>query len=165
MCRMCFALLLGIAVLGMGCGRSKTRTVTGPNGEKYTVAEKGDNVDVTFTGKSGEKIQVTSGDKGVSLPDYFPKDVPVYPGATINISSKTREGMMVMLKTNESAEKIKQYYEKANKEQGWEENENTVAMDKIAILGYKKDNRTLTVTISTDKETMIQLMVAEEKAK
>jgi hypothetical protein len=162
---MCFALLLAVAVLGMGCGRSKTRTVTGPNGEKYTVSEKGDKVDVTFTGKSGEKVQISSGDKCVALPDDFPKDVPVYQGATININSKTREGMMVMLKSNESPEKIKQYYEKATKEQGWEENENTVAMGNITILGYKKDNRTLTVTINTDKETIIQLMVAEEKAK
>ena len=165
MCRMCFAVLLAVAVLGMGCGRSKTRTVTGPNGEKYTVSDKGDNAEVTITGKNGEKVQISSGEKGTSLPDDFPKDVPVYPGATINISSKTREGIMVMLKTNESAEKIKQYYEKANKEQGWEENENTVAMGKITILGYKKDSRTLTVTISTDKETIIQLMVAEEKTK
>jgi hypothetical protein len=162
---MSFVLLLAVAVLGMGCGRSKTRTVTGPNGEKYTVSQKGDKVDVTFTGKSGEKVQVTSGDKGGALPDYFPKDVPVYPDATINISSRTREGMMVMLKTNEPPETIKQYYEKASKEQGWEENENTVAMGQITILGYKKDNRTLTVTINADKETLIQLMVAEEKAK
>jgi hypothetical protein len=73
--------------------------------------------------------------------------------------------MMVMLKTNEPPETIKQYYEKASKEQGWEENENTVAMGQITILGYKKDNRTLTVTINADKETLIQLMVAEEKAK
>jgi hypothetical protein len=162
--RMCFVLMLGIALIGMGCGRSKTRTVTGSNGEKYTVSEIGDKVDVTYTGKSGEKVQVTTSEKGGSLPDGFPKDVPVYPGAAINISSKTRDGIMVMLKCNESPEKIKKYYEKENKEQGWEENQNTVVMDKITLLGYKKDGRTLTVTINADKETMIQLMIAEDKA-
>jgi hypothetical protein len=163
MCRIYFVLMLAIAVMGTGCGRSKSRTITGPNGEKYTVSEKSDKLDVTFTGKSGEKIHVASGEKGVALPDDFPKDVPVYPGATINFSSKTREGMLLMLKSTESPEKIKQYYEKETKQQGWEENENTVAMDKITILGFKKGDRTLTVTINTDKETIIQLMVAEEK--
>ena len=135
MCRICLALLLGYVLCCTGCGRSKT--YTGPNGEKVTVSEKGDNADITFTGKDGEKVQMTSSAKGVALPANFPKDAPIYPGATVFQSVTTKEGMMVTLKSKDPLDKIKQYYETTLKEQGWE-NESSMNMGQNAVLANKK---------------------------
>jgi hypothetical protein len=162
MCRIYLALLLGIALAGMGCGRSKT--YTGADGEKVTVTKSGDNAEITFTGKDGEKMQMTSSAKGGSLPKNFPKDAPIYPGAAVTISSNAKDGMMVMLKTSDSLEKVKEFYEKALKEQGWD-NENSVNMGQNMMLANKKDNRQLTVQIMSGDETVIQIVLTEEKDK
>ena len=69
---------------------------------------------------------------------------------------------MVMLKSKDSLDKIKQFYETTLKEQGWE-NESSMNMGQNAVLANKKENRTLNVSIISGDETIIQLMIAEEK--
>jgi hypothetical protein len=158
--RFYIVLLLGISVFGTGCGR--TKTYEGPDGEKATVTQKGDNVDFTITGKDGEKMQYSSNAKGVTLPDSFPKDAPIYPGATVTVHTNSPNGMMVMLKTGDSMQQAKEFYVKKLEEQGWK-TENTLDMSQNTTLINKKENRTLTVTISSDKETIVQLVVLQEK--
>src|SRR3989304_4813054 len=81
MCRILFTLLLGSIFLCTGCGQ-RTTTYTDPDGEKATVTQKGDAVDIQISGDKGEQVQFSSSEKGVSLPENFPKDAPTYPGAT-----------------------------------------------------------------------------------
>jgi len=160
MCRTCITLLLGIALFGMGCGR--TKTYTGPDGEKVTVSKKNGNAEFTFTGKKGEKIQLSANEQGTSLPDNFPKDAPIYPGATVAMSTTMPDGMMVMLKSADSMKQVKEFYEKTLKEQGWE-NESSFNTPQGATMANKKDKRTLAVTINSGNETVIQLIVTQEK--
>ncbi len=152
-------ILLAVALIVAGCGRSKT--YTGPNGEKMTISDKGGDMEFSLTGKNGEKVQVSTNRKGVSLPNDFPKDAPVYPGATIVQSLKMKEGFSIMLKSADSTEKIKQYYEKTLKEQGWDI-ENAMNMEQVTMLHSKKENRTLTVSITSGNETTVQLMVSQD---
>ena len=160
MCRISFALLLAVALFSMGCGRSKTST--GPDGETTTVTKKGDNVDVTFTGKNDDKLQITSSEKGVALPDNFPKDAPIYPDAKATMSTTIPNGFMVMLETNDSLEQVKEFYEDKLKLEGWE-TETSLNLPQNTTLANKKDARTLTLTISAGDKTMIQLLVTQEK--
>jgi hypothetical protein len=186
MCRTYFTLLLGITLLGLvGCKRSTT--VTGPNGEKITVTSDGSNAEMTMTGPDGEKTHITSAtggkngevtitgtgmnngkmqfsssEKGVALPEDFPKDAPIYTGGVIIQNVSMPDGMMVMIKTNDSEEKIKDFYEKTLKEQGWE-SKAIMKMPQGTSMVNEKDGRTLSVTIATGDETMIHLTVTLEK--
>jgi hypothetical protein len=161
MYRMYLIFLFGFFLLGMGCGRSKT--YIGPDGEKTVVTQKGDNTEVTFTGNKGEKVLFSSNEQGVPLPDNFPKDAPIYPGATITMNSSTPDGMMVMLKTKDSLKQVKEFYQNKLKEQGWEQ-ETSFNTRQGATLANTKGDRTLAVTISSGEETIIQLIAMPEKA-
>ena len=115
-------LALLMLALSAGCGRSTT--VVGPHGERVTVKQKGDGVDVTFKDKHGKEGHVAAGEKGVALPDDFPKDVAVYPKATVVTSMTMEKTMHVSLKTADSAEKVAAFYKKKLDEDGWKINTN-----------------------------------------
>jgi hypothetical protein len=177
-------LLLGIAFLGMvGC--KKSTTYTGPNGEKVTVNEDGSNAQITLTGKDGEKVHMStkaggnhgevtitgtdggkmefsSNEKGIALPKDFPKDAPIYSGGVIMQNLSMPNGMMVMIKTGDTADKIKEFYEKSLIDQGWK-NETSMESTQGATLIYKKEDRTLSVVIATGDDTMIHLTVTPDK--
>ena len=108
-------MLAGVFAAG-GCGHSDS--YTGPNGEKVTVSKDGKSIDVK-TEKGSSKINVSAGDKGLALPDDFPKDAPVYPGAIVLSSINSNDGMMITLQTVDSADKVAEYYEKELKGQAW----------------------------------------------
>jgi hypothetical protein len=160
MCRISLVLAFVITLACIGCGRSKT--YTGVNGEKVTVDQSGDKADITFTNKDGEKVRISAGSKGTPLPKDFPKDVPIYSGAQVNLSTNAKEGMMVVLKTGDSSEKVKEFYDKSLKEQGWE-SEESFNMGQNSTTNYKKDNRKLIVQIISGEETTIQLIISQEK--
>lgn len=184
MCRTFFTLVLGISLLAMaGCKRSNT-TYTGPNGEKMTVNEDGSNAQITFTGKDGKKtlmstktggkgevtitgadgetMQYSTGEKGAALPKDFPKDVPVYSGGVIMQNMTMPNGILVMIKSGDATDKIKEFYENSLKDQGWV-NETSMESPQGSTLIYKKDDRTLSVIIATGDETMIHLTISKEK--
>jgi|SRR3989304_4939039 len=161
MCRILFTLLLGSIFLCTGCGQ-RTTTYTDPDGEKATVTQKGDAVDIQISGDKGEQVQFSSSEKGVSLPENFPKDAPTYPGATATMNSSAPGGMTAMFKTNDSTEKVKEFYEGQLKEQGWEQQGSMNTPQGITIVN-KKGDRELSVTISGADQTVIQLFVSEEK--
>ena len=154
-------LLLGALALNVGCRRS--RTFTGPEGEKTTVTQKGDSVDVTFKGKEGEEVQVSGGGSGVALPDGFPKDVAIYPKATVFASTKDKKGAMsVVLKIADPAQKVGAFYQEKLKESGWGI-ENTVNLGNMTMLECTKDGRKLAVSINKDSEqTMATLVLQKE---
>jgi hypothetical protein len=145
-----------LTIAGYGC----SKTYHGPNGEKVTVGSDG-NVEMTATGKDGEKIRV-SGGKGMSLPNDFPKDVPIYTGATILSSVNSKDGMMLTLQTADPLEKVDEFYVKQLKDQGWT-TESSVKLPQGANYGNKKEKRTLNVSINHGDQTMVVLIVAEEK--
>jgi hypothetical protein len=151
--------LVGVMAAG-GCGGSKT--YEGPNGEKMTVSKDGKSVVIQSSGKDGSNIELSASEKGIALPGDFPKDVPVYTGATVLSSAKANDGMMVTLQTPDEVDKVAEFYEKNLKDQGWT-TENTVKMGEGSHFANKKEKRSLNVSISGSDKTMIVLIVGQEK--
>jgi hypothetical protein len=158
MSRVCFALLLAGVLTAGGCGDSKT--YAGPNGEKVTVNKDGGSVEINATGKNGEKVQFSA--NGLALPEDFPKDVPVYPDAKVLSSVKAKEGTMITLQTPVEAEKVEEFYAKELKDKGWT-TETTVALPQGKTFVNKIGKRTLSVSVNKGDNTMIMMVVGEEK--
>jgi hypothetical protein len=150
-------------ILGFWIGCSRSTTVTSPEGDKATVTQDREGVGITIEGKQGEKLRIAAGEAGVSLPDGFPKDVPVYPGATVAASVTAQDMMNVSLQTTDSLSQVKTFYQQKLKQNGWEI-QSTMSMPQGVMLHATKDQRTQTVTIARDEDkTAIGLVVAEEK--
>lgn len=152
-------LLLVVACSLIGCRKSRTHTAK--DGTKATVTESGKGSKITIEGKEG-KFQA-SGEGGLALPDGFPKDIPVYPGSTVTMSVDVKDGMQVMLKTADPANKVFDFYKENLKSGGWaiETSVNTEANS--TVVG-KKDKRTAMVMANREsKGATIMLTVQTEK--
>jgi hypothetical protein len=135
------------------------------------VAEVGDNkraadkVDSKTRQVGGSANQSTSG--AVKVPDDFPKDIPVYPGATPIIHQSVKGGRTLELKTREAADKVTAFYKERLKAEGWKqasESSSQSPKQGITLLSNTKDNRTLSVVIShDDRETNLTLSVSTKE--
>jgi len=161
MSRVCLAVLLASGLVAWsGCGQSKT--VVDEEGNRTTLTEKGGNVEVTFEGKDGEKVRIAGGEGGVALPDGFPKDVPLYPGATPTVTNSNAEVTTVMLTTADAAAKVSAFYKEKLAAAGWT-TKNTLDMPTGSMIVCSKGDRTLSVTlVSDDNQTMINLTLGKE---
>jgi hypothetical protein len=159
--RFCPWLLILILGCWSGCGRSTT--VTGPEGEKATVTQDRQGVGITIEGKQGEKVRIAADEAGVALPDGFPKDVPIYPGATITASATTQNMMNVTLQTKDQPQQVRTFYQGTLKQNGWEM-QSTMNTPQGVMLQATKAERTQVVTIGRDDDkTTISVVVTEEK--
>jgi hypothetical protein len=126
------------------------------------VTESGKNTEVTVEGKDGAKVRLSSGGN-VSLPEGFPKDVPIYPGSTVTLSVSTKEGVQVGLKTADAPAKVADFYKAQLKSQGWEI-ETTLDSEQGSMLVGKKQKTTVTAMVNSDSGgTMIMLTVQREE--
>lgn len=159
--RICLWPLILILGFSTGCGRSTT--VTGPEGDKATVTQDSSGVGITIEGQKGEKVRIAAAEAGVPLPDGFPKDVPVYPGATV-IGSTTAQNMVnVSLQTADQPQQVRTFYQEKLKQNGWE-TQSTMDVPQGTMLHATKDRRTQTVTIARDEDkTVISLVVTQEE--
>jgi hypothetical protein len=149
------AVLTGLTV---GCGRSSTQQTK--DGE-VKIERKGSQGAYEVTTKEGT-VKVTTGDKGVALPDDFPKDVPVYKGATVKLTSTQGKATVVHLGVPVSVAESAKFYQDQLKQQGWEI-EATMNMGEATMISAKKGTRKCTVnSAKTDKETMVQIVVVTE---
>jgi len=138
----------------LGCGRSTS--YTSPEGDKTTVTQKGENVELTFEGKEGQRTKIGA---SVPLPEDFPKDVAIYPKATVFASTKDKTGTMsVVLKITEAAGKVGPFYQDKLKEAGWEI-EQTMNMPTGMMLQASKEGRQLHVVVAEGDsgETIVNL--------
>jgi hypothetical protein len=159
--RICCVVLVLMVGASAGCKRSTT--VTGPKGEKVTVTQKGAAIEGTATGPGGEKVRWSSGEGGVALPDDFPKDVAVYPKATVVTSTSVKKQMTATLKTADPAEKATAFYKDKLKENGWTI-ESTMNIGNMSMLHGVKAGRKVTVSVTKDSDqTMIVLAVDNEE--
>ena len=94
------------------------------------------------------------------MPEDFPKDIPVYPGATSIIHTSVKNGRTLQLKTSDAADKVIAFYKEKLKAEGWKQvSESPTAA--ITLLMNTKDKRTLSVVVShDDKETTLTLSVS-----
>ncbi len=116
---------------------------------------------VTVTSKDGKSTVSTE----PKLPAGFPEDVPVYEPSTIRFSASLTKGSYnVTLSTNDSSDKVKGYYDKELKAEGWQMKENTqITFGSVTTTSYTKDKSELTVVITGDsdvsKSTAVSLSV------
>jgi len=161
--RLSIALLLVCVGAWFGCGRSNSTTYKSKDGE-VTIEQKGDKQTFEVTTKEGKFKMATGGKGGVALPDDFPKDVPLSPGATVKMSMTSGQGLMVHLESATSAADVGKFYNEQLKGNGWNI-EQTMNMGEVSTLSAKKDQRQCTVTCTKDgPKTLIQIFVMPEKS-
>ncbi len=172
---MIVVIVLLLAVVGFAAQKvmQKATSIVGQKvGEKVAegIIEKatGGNADVdvkdgSLTVKTSEGTFST----GTSLPADWPKDAPVYPGATITYSGSSNpqageSGFGAMLTTKDSAQKVRDYYARELVVQGWK-TEATYNADESSVVSATKDTRAFTVvTAEADGATTITLGVSQK---
>lgn len=117
-------------------------------GQKVDVS--GQNVTVTDK-KTGESV---SYGEDVKLPDDFPKDAMIYPGAKIVSSSLSRMNGVSAWAMFTSADPVKtvvDWYAKQMKDKGWKETMN-ISTNGSEVRSYEKDTLTLSLNAAPDEE-------------
>jgi hypothetical protein len=120
---------------------------------------------MTFTDeKTGAKVDIGS----TTLPDTFPKDFPVYPGAKVTgVLSGTQKGkssgFWVTLTTSDSVDKVAAYYKTNLKANGWSTTATYAAGDTSTNVVEKGTlSGTVAVTKGTgSKETDIVIAIGD----
>ena len=152
--------LVALLVTGIACKRSSTyRTGDG----SVTVENRGkDAGSMTFTGKDGQKLTMDFGSG--KLPDNYPKDVPVYKDAKVMVSQSVSEknGRNLVLETNDSLDKVVDFYKKGLESNGWK-TENTLAMGQMTMLTATKENRQVSVQVTDGDNKRSVMQILSEK--
>ena len=152
------AILPAFVALAFGCSKSEThQSLDG----KVKVEQKGDTSKIEVTTKEG-KATVTASDKGVSIPDTFPKDVPIPKGAVPKLTMSQGKAEMLHLHVSGTVADVVKTYQEMLKEKGWEI-ETTMNMGDGSMLQAKKAGRQCAAMVMKDDAgTLIQLTVTQE---
>ena len=121
---------------------------------------------MTFTDpKTGSKVDIGTG----KIPDTFPKDFPIYPGATVTSALSGSEkgennGFWVTLSTADSLDKVVSFYTGKLKASGWETTANYSAGGTSTQTVTKGDlSGSLAVTREDDaQETQIMIILGSD---
>ena len=152
------AILPTIVALTFGCGKSKTyETADG----KVTVEQKGDTAKYEVTTKEG-KATMTANQKGVAIPDTFPKDVPIPKGAVARLTMSQGKAEILHLHVSGSVADVAKDYQDKLKGEGWEI-VSTMNMGEGSMLQAKKGGRQcVAMVVKDDGGSLIQLTVNQE---
>lgn len=183
-----FNILMGafcVAILA-GCGQDTPETIAEKAIESATQT-KGEDVDLNLNSKEGTmtittpegkityktdgESMVMMSDQGSvvigadsTIPEDFPKDVPIYPGFKLQATTAMgTEGAFSLSGTvNASFEEVKSYYQKGAKLQGWQE---TISMNQpqTLMLGFQKEGRMFHVTATTAPGEMTVSITTDKK--
>ena len=113
--------------------------------------------------KSGAKMAFG---KNVEMPQDFPQDVPVYKSMTLLMAHSQNEDNTFMLKgtTPDAVATVAAFYATETQKQGWSEETNMDQGDKLRVVAYKKEGRSLNVMLATtDEGTNITINTSQEK--
>ena len=153
------AIVAAILLAGAAC---RKREYVGPHGEQVEYDSKGKNVTV----KTADGSVVVSGE-GVKLPEDFPKDVPVYPGAKIvsavSAGRTDTSGHMATFQSSDAPEKVAAFYK--SKFSTWQvKMEMSSGGGKVLLLQSADGKRSITVVANpANGETTVTLTVQEPK--
>jgi len=143
-----FILLLCAATLVLACG-GEEETVEIEGGE-LTFEAEGEGVRI-----SGEKegVGAISGRFGenAEIPDGFPEDVPIYPGADVIGGMVAGDGGMVTLQTRDDAEKVTAFYRENLVKEGWNIGQE-MDLGGQRVLAVEKEGRNAAVQISREAD-------------
>ena len=125
-----------------------TLTVTGDS-------EKGQ---VNIKTDDGETIEMSYGTE--TIPENFPKDVPIYSPSQVKMTQVIDENKSVIsLTTSDEVSKVTAFYKKELEGQGWTL-KNEMTMGNMSLLQGEKEGRVLNLTINQkENETAIAVVV------
>jgi hypothetical protein len=150
-----------VVCVACGCGKPSTTTKE-MDAPRFTVDQGGDKVEIKRRGADGSVPKSSGG--GVKVPEDFPKDIPVYPGATAIVHQSVKNGRYLQLKMSDAADKVTTFYQEKLKAEGWKqvsESRSESPRSGSTLLMNSKDKRTLSVVVShDDKETTLTLSVS-----
>lgn len=99
---------------------------------------------------SGRDYSFAAGGK-VTVPEVFPHDIPLYPGASIRMAQKLDiRDVNVILGTTDSPSEIEAFYRRRLYEQGWMFT-GKAGLEGQTYLGYMKGKAELVVVVSPEK--------------
>lgn len=140
--------------------------------ELFLSQKTGGNVQIEDQGK---KVSYTSDEgsfsaqEGGSLPDQFPSDFPVYPGATIanswSASGNDTQGVSVVWETDASIKDVSDFYNEKLSTGGWKVS-GTFANDSSTTISFEKDttNGFVGITKGEDGKTAISVSLGVKPA-
>lgn len=122
----------------------------------------GKGMHLTATNPQGKKFKASIGDE-VDIPEEFPKDVPIFPGATPMASmSAADEGIIVTFKSEEEQQDILDFYQTKLEDDGWEILKNP-RFDRQLAFDAIKDNRKVSVVVAGTKgDSRVSVIVTPE---
>ncbi len=185
--RLMTVLGLAAAVLAAGCGKSPEERLAekliekslAKDGVTANVDLSGDSLSFTMTDADGKQanIQVAgesmtiTGPDGVTtfrsdgsggIPDDFPTDIFVPPGAKVISSMSYPGGANLTLESAESSASVIEAYAENMQAKGWKR-ESLMDMGEMAMVTYSKENRTASLIVQSEGgPTTINLTVASE---
>ena len=143
---------------------------TNEKGEKIDIKTSGDKMTMTtsntengtttisteknsFKSTSPDGTVVMSGE-GATVPENFPKDIPIYAGTTVFSSSDSPKEAtyMVQLQSNDAVKAVADYYAREMVAQGWKEIQKVENSgdSPMTMLSYEKEERTAMVNVMND---------------
>jgi hypothetical protein len=151
-------ILPAVVALAFGCGKSGTYHSSDGN---VKVEQTGDASKVEVTTKEG-KATVTASDKGVAIPDTFPKDVPIPKGAVPKLTMSQGKAEMLHLHVSGTVADVVKAYQESLKGEGWEIETTMNVGDGSLLQAKKAGRRCAAMVMKDDPWTLIQLTVTQE---
>lgn len=110
------------------------------------------NGSVTIQGKDGNSASIGG---NAQIPNGFPSDVPIYKPSEVVASSKANGSYGVSLLTNDSLQKVTDYYNSELPKQGWQSSEDTGQFNLSggSVATFTKGNQTLGVIMASDNKS------------
>lgn len=135
---------------GVTVNTDGTTTYKGEDGQEVTVNNDGTNS--TIKTSEGE---VKTGEN-LPLPSGFPKNMPIYPGAKIVLSSATASGYALSLISKSSATSILSYYNTELPKKGWKSNGDFADV----MISYSDGKNVVQIAVSDDTNGTSQITMS-----
>lgn len=150
-------LLAALLLVTAGCGKKNSDYKT--NGFGVTTEKKGDTVSLEAKGAGGSPgLKAVASEKGVPLPENFPKDVPLFKDALVTLATTLGDNLQVKTTFKAPVDEGMKFYEEQMKSQGWEVS--VMKMEGMNMVTGKKGPRQCSVMFSQEnKQTVAVLMV------
>lgn len=152
-------LLVSIAVTAglFGCSRPIAEApVTPEQDHELKYSRVGDTLEADVTGK--EKMHLETGEHGVALPHDFPKDVPLYPGATLTLAVTIDDFLQVTLHTGDDIPAVVKFYREQLEASEWKIDAE-LDVEKGDMLSADKDGRTCSVLLTRKRDDVTVISI------
>ncbi len=133
---------------------------------RNTMVEKmdpdGKGMHLTATSPEGKQFNASIGDE-VEIPEEFPKDVPIFPGATpMAFLSAPGEGIIVTFKSSEEQQDIFDFYQSSLADGGWEILEDTMFTNQLTLEAIKDNRKVSVIVAGTKGDSRVSIIVTPE---